>query len=146
MASHIPLPAAIEASYLVLMGEMAAAKARGDDAAFGSLLLKAWELIPEPKLDCDRAQSTAAVIVEHYRDSGRLREAQEWLPTLRAAYGGGENGYAEFIVATVFMDAGRFDEAFALFDKQYAEYKRRPFQGAHPRYLQFYLARRNGSA
>ncbi len=50
-----PLPSNIEQLMQALLEEMAAARKRADVARYGGLLLKAWDLIPEPKLEYDRA-------------------------------------------------------------------------------------------
>lgn len=128
MTRLIPLPPSIEASYLDLMDEVRKAQAAGDQTAYGALLLKAWDLIPEPKLKHDRIQETVGAIVAFYGEIGRHSEAEEWLGILRDAYGGGPNPHVNFVAATVFLAAAKFDPAFALFDELHANYGKLHFK------------------
>lgn len=145
MSNLKPLPAAVENSYVALLGQLRQARATGDQSRCDALLLSAWQLIPEPRVTYDRAQGTLGAIVSNYRDTGRADEARHWIPTLRTAYGDGVAGKAhvDFIEATVLMELGHLDEAFSLFESLHKQYGRRPFQGTNSKYLKFYQTRKS---
>lgn len=105
--------------------------------------LAAWDVIPEPKLEHDYAQTLSRGLVGFYKQVKQYDKALAWVDVMRKAYGPDENVSVEFTAATVHFDAGALDDAFSIFDKQFKEYGKRPFQGEHKKYLDFYL---NGAA
>jgi len=117
------------------------AEEKGDFATAEKYVLACWNVIPDPKLTYDHAQSMTADLVMFYRDIGQLQKARQWLPLAREAYGPEPDTYIEFIAATVHYHAGELDEAFALFNDLFKAYKTRPFQGEKPEYLAFYMDR-----
>ena len=114
---------------------------RGDIQKAEDKFLDVWRLLPEPKIEYDYAQSLSRGLVTFYRDTKQFEKAIEWLTVMRDAYGPGPNISVEFLAATVYHDAGMLDDAFAIFDTAYKEFKERPFQGKDGKYLQFYKER-----
>ena len=115
---------------------------RGDIQKAEDRFLDAWRLVPEPKIEYDYyAQSLSRGLVTFYRDTKQFEKAKEWLTVMRDAYGSGPDVSVEFLAATVYYDAGMLDDAFAIFDTAYKEFKQRPFQGEDRKYLQFYKER-----
>lgn len=142
---HVPLPDDIEAAYLALFEPARRARERGDWAEVERLLLRGWELIPEPKVEYDRAQSTVSVLVDHYRDHGNPTEAKRWLPVLETAYGHDDPSF-RMSSGTVAFVAGELDDAYRIFDALYRAWGKRPFEGMDPKYLRFYLDRKKPRA
>ncbi len=134
----LPLPTEAESLMESLIAQMRAAQARVDAKKYEGLLLKAWALIPEPKLNYDRAPSTARALVIHYRDVGDFDAASAWLGVLREAYGPAEDPSVEFVAATVAMESGDSMSAFALFDRLHSRFGVRPFKNYDAKYLRFY--------
>jgi tetratricopeptide (TPR) repeat protein len=114
---------------------------RGDTQKAEDRFLDAWRQLPEPKIEYDYAQSLSRGLVTFYRDTKEFEKAKEWLTVMRDAYGPGPDTSVEFLAATVYYDAGMLDDAFAIFDTAYKEFKQRPFQGEDGKYLQFYKER-----
>lgn len=107
--------------------------------------LAAWDVIPEPKLEHDYAQTLSRGLVSYYKQVQQYDKALAWVDVMRKAYGPDENVSVEFTAATVYFDAGALDDAFSIFDKQFKEYGKRPFQGEDKKYLDFYLNRAAGN-
>ena len=114
---------------------------RGDIGAAEADFIAAWNQLPEPKAQYDLSQSLSVGIISFYRDTKQFDKAKRWFDTLRAAYGPGVNDYAEFLIGTVYFDAGDVDRAFEIFHDQYKRLKQAPFAGEDKRYLQFYKKR-----
>lgn len=114
---------------------------RGDIQTAEDKFLGAWRQLPEPKIEYDYAQSLSRGLVTFYRDTKQFEKAKEWLTVMRDAYGPGPNDSVEFLAATVYYDAGLLDDAFAIFDTAYKQFKQRPFQGEDSKYLRFYKER-----
>lgn len=141
MDEIIPLPPDIEEKLYEQGGLGQKALKAGDSKTAEKYFLAGWECIPEPKLKHDHAASLTVGMTEFYRDEGRFDDARKWLALACEAYGPEPDPYTQFLSATVHYAAGELDEAFALFDVLYKQYKRRPFQGEKPEYLAFYLDR-----
>src|SRR5690606_7327153 len=141
MAEPIPLTPQITEKLYEHGGLGREALQAGDVKAAEAHFLAAWHCIPEPRLQHDCAGSMTVALTEFYRDNGPIEKAIPWLALAREAYGPEANPHTEFLAATVYYEAGELDEAFALFDGLYKQYKRRPFEGEKPEYLSFYLDR-----
>lgn len=140
MSSPRPLPAAAEAKldeYAALARE---AHEAGDLDTAEKNFLKAWESIPEPRTEYEYADSMATGLAQFFRDTGQAEKAKPWVELAREIYGD-EDPDIDFLAATVHYCAGEFDDAYALFDNLYQQFRRRPFQGEDPAYLDFYLER-----
>lgn len=115
---------------------------RGSIAEAEEHFLEVWELLPEPKTECDYyAQSLSRGLVTFYQETKQFEKAKHWLSVMREAYGPEPNDSVEFLAATVYFDEGNLDGAFRMFDSQFKKYRRRPFQGKDKKYLDFYLQR-----
>ena len=106
--------------------------------------LNTWNLIPEPKLEHDYAQSLSGGLVSFYKDTRQFEKAKKWLEIMKQAYGPEPNDHVEFVSGTVHFEANELDDAFQSFDKLYKKYKQRPFQGYDKKYLDFYKKRASG--
>jgi hypothetical protein len=139
------LPAKLAAAFDEKAKAAFEARNNGDLKEAEALLLEAWDLIPEPVYDYDfHPQVYSRKIVEFYRDSNQPAKAEQWLSRVRAAYSPPSKASTTsiaFLEATVWHDAGKFDEAFTQFKQLYKQYKLRPFQGSDPRYKDFFLKR-----
>lgn len=139
MSSLRPLPLEAEAKldeYSALGRE---AWDAGDLDAAERNLLKAWNSIPEPRTEYEYADSMTTGLAQFFRDTGQAGKAKPWVELAREIYG--EDPYIDFLAATVHYGAGEFDDAYVLFDNLFQQFRRRPFQGEDPAYLDFYLAR-----
>jgi hypothetical protein len=141
MADVIPLTPQLREKVYEYGGLGRRAWEAGDVASAERHFLEAWSCIPEPRLQHDFAASMAVALTEFYRDTGQSEPAARWLALARAAYGPEPDPHTEFLAATVFYEVGDMDEAYVLFDGLYKTYKRRPFEGAKPDYLSYYLER-----
>lgn len=103
--------------------------------------LEAWNILPNPKIEQDHAQSLAWGLVEFYRDTKQFEKAKQWLRTMKEAYGPSPNAFVNFLAGTVALDAGDLDEAFALFHELFVKFGERPFEGSDRKYLDFYKNR-----
>jgi tetratricopeptide (TPR) repeat protein len=141
MADILPLPPQAEEKLYEYGALSAKAEQDGDIAAAEKYFLAAWNSIPDPKLAYDHAQSMAVDLAVFYRNIGQAQKAKDWLPMAREAYGPEPDPHVEFVAATIHYEAGELDEAYALFESLFKEYKSRPFQEEKPEYLAFYLDR-----
>lgn len=108
-------------------------------------ILKAWDLIPEPKLKWDYfGQSMSRTLVTTYIKIGEFNNAHTWLKVMREAYDAldiGSDPSADFIEAELNYRSGNLDTAYEIFDSLYKKYKKRPFQDESPDLWEFYQQR-----
>jgi tetratricopeptide (TPR) repeat protein len=118
--------------------------ARGNEPERSEKLrLKAWEMLPEPKLDWEfYSNIMPRNNLIFYRDTKQFDKALQWLEVTRESYGPGRNEVIEFFAATLWYAMGDLDKAFEEFDRQYKAFKVRPFQGEDKKYLDFYMSRK----
>lgn len=139
MTELLPLPPEVEEK-LYEEGDLGRqAWEAGDLARAEAHFLAGWECIPEPRLEYDFAAVIAVSLTQFYRDTGQAGKAAQWLLVAREGYGPGPNPHTEFLAATVHYEAGEPELAFAIFDTLYRQYRKRPFEGEKPEYLDFYL-------
>lgn len=131
----------VDARFVEVASAGRAAWLRGDLLKAEEAFMAAWDLIPEPKLEHDRAQSAARGFVTFFRDTGQFDKAREWLATTSKAYNDPDNPSVAFLAGTVAFEAGDREEAFRFFDRLYREFGERPFEGTDKKYLAFYRAR-----
>jgi hypothetical protein len=118
----------------------------GDFPAAEAEALKAWEALPEPKLQWDYYANVIPMdLVTFYRNWGDFGKALAWLGIARETYGPGPNVSVEFVAATVAYESGDFDAAFQEFNRQYETFGKRAFEGEDPKYLAFTMKRRRQS-
>ena len=134
------LPADVEKAFLARAAEGRAFWKAGDVVSAEAAFLDAWQLIPEPRLGYDYAQSFARGLVDFFRDTRQFEKANEWLVVTRQAYRDPDDPTIDFLGATVAFAAGNHQEAFRLFDKVHSAYGLRPFRGEDPAYLKFFRA------
>ncbi len=110
-----------------------------------SLLLKAWFLLPEPKLSWDyHPQILAKLLMNcytHLKDAGK---AHDWMITVREAYEAphiGDDPCVDFWEAQMNYELGLQEEAFNSFHSIYKKFKKRPFKGRDSKYLDFYFTK-----
>ena len=107
-----------------------------------------WRLLPAPQFNWDyypEAISRAAIkVCLGLRD---FSKARHWLENLRSAYEDTqkEDPSCRFIEAEICFAEGQLDEAYLLFDGLYRDYKKRPFEGSDPKYLEFYLEKKKST-
>jgi tetratricopeptide (TPR) repeat protein len=116
----------------------------GNVTAAETHFLSAWDLIPEPKNTYDYAQSLSGGLTVFYRDTKQNEKAKKWLEIMRQMYSSSNDEHVEFTAATIYFQAGQFDLAFTIFDKQFKKFKARPFEGEDKKYLEFYKKRASG--
>lgn len=108
-----------------------------------SLMLRAWEILPEPKLGWEfYSNIMPRDNLLFYRDTRQFDKAKHWLEVTRESYGPGRDESIEFDAATLWYEMGDFDQAFEEFDRQYKAFKKRPFEGHDKKYLDFYMSRK----
>lgn len=118
----------------------------GNLASAEECFLAAWAMIPTPPTDYDYSQILGRGMVTFYKTTKQFPKAIAWIEVLENAYDG-SNPSTDFLAATIHYDAGDLEKAFAIFERLYNAYKKRPFSGAPPEYLRFYLeeAKRRGN-
>lgn len=108
--------------------------------------LEAWDALPDPKLGWNfYSNIIPRDMVTAYRDHKEFDEALKWLEITRQSYKStieNPDSEIEFIAATVYYEMGDTDRAFQIFDWQFKNWKRRPFEGQDRKYLDFYLSRK----
>jgi len=138
-----PLPEPLRIQIDDLLREAGQTHKKGDSTKSEQLRLKAWDLLPEPKLSWDfYSNIMPRNNLFFYRDTQQFDKAQHWLDITRESYGPGRNDVVEFFAATLWLEMGENDKAFDEFDRQYKALKKRPFEGKDPKYLTFYLSRK----
>lgn len=141
MTDILPLPPQAEEKLYEYGALSVEAEESGDIAAAEKYILAAWDSIPDPKLAYDHAQSMTVELAVFYRNIGQVQKAKDWLPLAREAYGSEPEPHVEFLAATIHYEAGELDQAYAIFDSLFKQYKSRPFQEEKPEYLAFYMDR-----
>ncbi len=112
----------------------------GDVVEAEKYLFEMWNSIPNPKSEYKFYFQTVSIgMVKFYRDTGQYGKAGDWFNVIREAYGPEHNDYVEFLIGTVYYEAGQQKEAFKIFDEQFKKFNKRPFQGEKSVYLEFYL-------
>lgn len=115
-------------------------QSEGDLAAAEVHFLRAWAVIPEPKNAYDETSSFLRGMLDFCIETEQLQKAGQWLPQLAECFGD-ESPETLFRTGEIHYLAGRLDDAFAIFERLYKTWGRRPFAGENPVYLEFYNAR-----
>lgn len=137
------LPEALRTRIDSLLRAAGEAERRGDLLSSEDYSLRAWEVLPEPKLNWDfYSNIMPRDNLIFYRDSKQFEKAMHWLEITRESYGPERDDMVEFLAATLWLEMGEFDKAFEEFDRQYKGSRTRPFQGKDKKYLDFYLSRK----
>ncbi|EGQ5302419.1 TPA: hypothetical protein LUY79_004533 [Enterobacter hormaechei] len=103
---------------------------------------KAWQALPEPKLESELANWIAACMYSAYFDLADYAEAKKWgEATLRTR--GSDIDTAPLIdLGMVCYELNQFEEAYKYFNDAYNYGKERAFQDRPKKYLEFYLRKR----
>lgn len=108
-------------------------------------MLKAWDLIPEPKTSWDFfAQTMSRTFVSAYTKTGDFANARAWVKIMRESYDApqvGDEPTVDFCEAEFLYHADEKDRAFEIFDQLYKQYKKRPFQEEDKALWDFYKKR-----
>jgi len=143
MQERKKLPEPLRIQIDALLREAGLAERKRDFTKCEELQLKAWDLLPEPKLSWDfYSNIMPRDNLLFYRDTQQFDKAQHWLDITRKSYGPGRDDSVEFFAATLWLEMGENNKAFDEFDRQYKALKKRPFEGKDPKYLAFYLSRK----
>lgn len=105
-----------------------------------ALYQKAWDLLPEPKLEWTPLSSwvTGSIFNLHF-DNGDFKAAEPWAQkTLEGRESDIDTGPL-INVGMVLLELGRSAEAYKHFDEAYSFGKARAFQERPKKYLNFYL-------
>ncbi len=109
------------------------------------LLLKAWSLLPEPKLSWDyHPQILAKLLMICYTQLQISGKAHDWMHIVREAYEAphlGDDPCVDFWEAQMSYELGLQEEAFNSFHSIYKKFKKRPFKGRDSKYLNFYFTK-----
>jgi hypothetical protein len=143
MTQRQKLPEDIRQQIDGLLRQAGEAKRGGDPERREKLSLRAWEMLPEPKLGWDYYSNIMPRDnLLFYRDTKQFDKAQKWLEITRTSYGPGRNESVEFLAATLWYESGDTQKAFEEFDRQFKSFKTRPFQGEDKKYMDFYMSRK----
>ena len=109
-----------------------------------SYLLKAWSLLPEPRLSWDyHPQILSRRLMNCYVQLHDSANAQKWMKTIREAYDAphlGDDPSVDFWEAQMNFELGAQEKAFEAFHCLYKKFKKRAFKGHDSKYLQFYFS------
>ncbi len=109
------------------------------------LLLKAWSLLPEPKLAWDyHPQILAKLLMTCYTQLQDPGKAEDWMIVVREAFEAphcGDDPSVDFWEAQMNFELGLQEKAFNSFHSIYKKFKKRPFKGRDSKYLDFYFAK-----
>jgi tetratricopeptide (TPR) repeat protein len=143
MRQRQELPADLRQQIDDLLRQAGEAARGGEPERSEQLRLKAWEMLPEPKLGWEFYSNTMPRNnLTFFRDTKQFDKALHWLEVTRESYGPGRDDSVEFLAATLWYEMGNLDEAFDEFDRLYKAFKARPFQGKDRKYLDFYMSRK----
>jgi len=135
------LSPAAEATLVALSKQAREAELKSNFEEAERLLLAAWAVIPEPKLDYIRGQISSVSMVKFYRDNARFEKARDWLEIMSRSYGSPTDPYVMLLSGTVAYEAGDLEAAAQVFGSLYAEDGARPFDAIDPKYLTFIKSR-----
>ena len=110
-----------------------------------TLLLKAWTLLPEPRLSWEcHPQILSRLLMTCYTQQKDHANAVHWMKMVREAYEAphrGDDPAVDFWEAQMNFELGLQDEAFHSFHSLYKKFKKRPFKGRDSKYLDFYFSK-----
>ncbi|XTZ38654.1 tetratricopeptide repeat protein [Salmonella enterica] len=102
--------------------------------------LKAWSLIPEPKIEWNISNWVASCLYSVYFDLNNLAMAKEWGEMALKTRVSGIDTSPLIDLGMVCYELNQFDEAIHYFDQAYKYGGVRAFQGRPKKYLNFYLS------
>ena len=138
--SAVDLPPELLERFIELASAGLAARRGGDAETAEAHYLAAWDVIPEPKRDCDRSGSFTTAIMDFYLETGQPKKAWAWLPLYEQFYDLDVDH--DMWVGKLAYASGDLERAAAAFGRAHAAYGRRPFQGENPQYWEFLVQSR----
>src|SRR6187402_2689164 len=122
MQEYRELPESIRLKIDDLLEKAGHASRDGDRNLEEQYAIKAWELLPEPKLGWDFYSNTIPRDnMIFYRNMKAFDKALYWLEITRESYGSTPqepNQSVEFYAATIYYEMGQVEKAYAIFDWQ----------------------------
>lgn len=139
------VPSAMETQLKLLLDTAAIYSKTNELPKLEATLLKAWSLLPEPKLSWEyHPQIIARKLLNCYTLLKDKDNAQKWMSLVREAYEApflGDDPAVDFWEAQMNLDLGMQEEAFSAFHNLYKKFKKRPFKGRDSKYLDFYFSK-----
>jgi tetratricopeptide (TPR) repeat protein len=99
--------------------------------------LRAWALIPEPKLGWDISQITVIRIAKVYRSLKKFLEALRWARDVFKCKPLPGDAEPYILLGSIHFEAGELDAAREHFQKAFDLAGKRGFEGEDPAYLKF---------
>ena len=117
-----------------------------NDEKYLKILIKAWDLYPEPKEQWSESYNTAKYIFHGYMDIKDFKEAKNWLGKMvkinNAHVAWDENsgypGDIDFEAGKYHFETVNFEEAYNSFREAVKQSHFRYFDGEDKKYLEFY--------
>lgn len=103
---------------------------------------KAWQALPEPKLEWDIASWISACMYSAYFDLADYAEAKTWGETTLRTCGSDIDTAPLIDLGMVCYELNQFEEAYKYFNDAYNYGKERAFQDRPRKYLEFFLRKR----
>ncbi|WP_241213697.1 hypothetical protein [Enterobacter ludwigii] len=100
---------------------------------------KAWQALPEPKLEWDIANWISACMYSAYFDLADYAEAKTWGETTLRTCGSDVDTAPLIDLGMVCYELNQFEEAYKYFNDAYHYGKERAFQDRPIKYIEFYL-------
>ncbi len=104
---------------------------------------KAWELLPDPKLDWEVAGWISACIYSAYFDMAAFTNAKKWAEIALQTRGSEIDTAPIMDLGMVCFELEEYDESFKYFEDAYSYGKARAFKERPKKYLDFYLSKKN---
>lgn len=105
--------------------------------------IKAWELLPEPKLEWEIASWIAACINSAYFDMGIFQKAKTWAEIALQTRCSDIDTAPLIDLGMVCYELEQYDESYKYFDNAYNYGKARAFKERPEKYFDFYLSKKN---
>lgn len=138
------VPPSVESQLKNLMDTATSCMECCDFAKAETYLLKAWSVLPEPRLSWDyHPQILSRRLMNCYVQLHDLENAHKWMHMIREAYEAphiGDDPSVDFWEAQMNFELGSQDEAFEAFHCLYKKFKKRAFKGQDSKYLEFYFS------
>lgn len=116
---------------------------KGNIAESYSLMLKAWESIPEPKEQFDVSFVAAKCISGMYLRDGNFEEALKWAEILQACdMERPETGEREIMKAMVYFETGNLEESRRLFEIVNSRSEGRLWKSIDKKYFKFFKSKK----
>ena len=106
------------------------------------LYLKAWSLIPEPKIEWEISNWVASCLYSIYFDLENFTTSKEWGEVSLKTRSSEIDTSPLIDLGMVCYELGQYDEAIKYFDEAYSYGKKRAFQDRPQKYLDYYLKNR----